>query len=144
MLFCSILFFICNASKFAHPPFLDKHRPYPDCPAGTYVYNDESCESCDPGTYAPQALTGACWNCTAGDYTGVARGATTCSSCNAGEYSINRAVNCSTCGAGTMSETRASSCSTCDQGKWSGEKSSICSECEAGRWSSAGATSCTR
>ena len=56
-----------------------------DCSAGEYVYNDESCELCPTGRYAPSALEDECLECSAGFYTGRQNASTTCSSC--GEYS---------------------------------------------------------
>ena len=72
-LFVNFLLFISNrtspcvttAENIPRPPSAPAPRRA-DCPAGTFVYNDESCESCPSGTYAPQALADACLDCTAG------------------------------------------------------------------------------
>ena len=63
-----------------------------DCPAGTYVSEKKSCEACEAGTYAPSAIDDDCIDCLEGFHTGVALGASTCSSCNAGTYSVGKQV----------------------------------------------------
>ena len=79
------------------------------------MYNDESCESCPSGTYAPSAQKDACLDCNAGFRTGVTTDATTCSSCDGGTYSEGLAVNCSSCTAGTYSGSSSSSCTDCGE-----------------------------
>ena len=64
------------------------------CSPGTYVKNQESCESCESGKYAPVALTDSCLDCTAGFSTGADSGAEVCVACNGGEFSEGLAVTC--------------------------------------------------
>ena len=57
------------------------------CPAGTYVFDETSCEDCTAGKYAPSAQTDDCLVCEEGSYTGKASGSTSCSGCGAGKFS---------------------------------------------------------
>ena len=73
------------------PPPPHTHTPPPPpqrttlpSSAGQYVYNDQSCEICPGGRYAPSAQEDECLECFAGFFTGSPNSSTTCTSC--GEF----------------------------------------------------------
>ena len=72
-------------------------------------------------------------------------GATTCTSCDAGYFSLSASTECSSCLPGKSSLSGQPLCQPCEGGRFSGANaSSSCSECAAGRFSSSeGATSCS-
>lgn len=102
------------------------------CDSGEYALNETQCATCPSGRYAPTAQEAQCLECPEGSYTGVASGATTCSSCEAGKYSTRLSVRCSACPAGKSSSARASSCDECEAGKFaSANASSDCDKCSS-------------
>ena len=136
-----------------------------DCSPGEYTFNKLSCQKCPRGTYAPQALSGECLNCTAGFFASAALGAASCTACGVGTASNlgERAVhNCSACPAGKAQGASgqtscndcstgkasavlgATSCSLCSSGKWSAKGNASCAVCSPGRYSSEGASACQR
>lgn len=62
-------------------------------------------------------------------------GATSCTSCPAGQYEFNL-VSCKDCRAGKFSNEKASTCIPCGSGKVSARKSPVCTVCEAGQYAS--------
>ena len=76
-----------------------------------------ACADCTYGKYAPQALRDDCLECEAGQHTnGAGSAATTCSSCDAGRYSLGLAIACDACTAGQFSRAREGSCTECSPG----------------------------
>jgi len=116
-----------------------------DCDAGEYAYNKTACLTCEAGRYAPQALSDECLVCSAGSHTGEPSKATTCTSCNAGTYSIISAVNCTSCELGKQSSSGSSECALCLVGFYANaEGSSSCTACSAGTITeNSGSSNCT-
>ena len=118
-----------------------------DCAAGEYALNQTSCERCEPGRYAPQALTGSCIDCGMGHYTNLQLGSTLCLPCAAGTVdSTGVAVgNCSRCSPGTYAiAVGLTACADCEAGKFADASgSSSCTACSAGYAAAAdAATAC--
>ena len=78
-------------------------------------------------------------------------GATTCTACDAGEYSADSEVACAVCPAGSitnkLANTGATTCTACDAGEYSADSEVACAVCPAGSitntLANTGATTCT-
>ncbi len=98
----------------------------PHCSAGWY-WNGSSCQICSEGTFS-------------------FNGATSCMSCNIGQYQPNKgASNCLNCPTGTttaaMASTSKTQCTVCESGYVL--KSGVCSPCPAGTYANSGDPICT-
>ena len=129
------LVLLCSLS----PPFAFSH-----CPDGFL-----GSVQCELGKYAPQALSGACLECGAGSRTETIVGATSCTQCDAGEFSLGGVSECQTCPAGSYSPSGSDECIKCDPEFYAESAgSSVCSLCIAGFskgfTSGAGASSCDK
>ena len=115
-----------------------------DCNAGEYAYLGLSCEKCTRGRFAPTPQANDCFLCAAGSHTNNATAATTCTACNAGQFSLGGVVECEACVAGTWSTSGQTSCFFCQKGFYSAAAGTpTCAACEAGTFSAAeGAISC--
>lgn len=114
--------------------------------AGEFAFAKVACVSCPSGTFAPQALTDRCLNCSAGSSTHVSLGATTCSPCDAGSYSASRSVACALCPNGTSAASGQASCGACLPGRYAPAPGrDACDPCAAGQFARVpGAAVCER
>ena len=99
-----------------------------------------NCTACGTGKYVSTACNSTsdalCTSCPVGSFSS-APGASSCSPCAAGKFSLNGASQCSDCGAGRYGTgTGMSTCLTCDAGTFSWMSvSSFCTNCTAGTYS---------
>ena len=95
------------------------------------VLRPSSCETCDPGSVT-NTLTST--------------GATTCTACDAGDYSANSTTACATCVHGSVTDTLtdvgAKSCTACDPGTYTSGPTDTCTACAAGEFSTTPTTPC--
>ena len=116
-------------------------------------------ETCLNGTFSSVGA-GSCISCAAGSYSNTAGGASECTTCDAGKfcsdqavemvdcpagkYSNNGAGACISCAAGSYSNTTggASECTTCDPGTACVDEATEMSVCPPGFFSGAGSASC--
>ena len=131
------------------------------CVGGTYNFNASSlqgrtaCPSGMTSAASSQAKTACKITCDAGTY--LAKSATSCSNCTAGNecagktcnYSDSSTCGISKCTAGTFSGAKAQSCKNCAKGSYSAAGASGCTACQpsgatgtSGTTSAAGSSSC--
>jgi hypothetical protein len=132
---------LCSVGKLSSPDRVS----CADCKAGEYNKENVECASCEPGRYAPQPLSGGCLQCAAGSFTNGEIGATTCTPCNSGFYSLGGVVECAPCPPGQFSTSGQSACIACEAGKWAATSgSSSCTPCALGYDSREGAAECAQ
>ena len=115
------------------------------CLPGQYANASAAeCADCATGQYAPVPLPGECYACGAGLGTNKQSGATLCTPCDAGTFSL-AASNCTSCPAGKHSSTGQALCTNCTPGFVAvAERLSACTACSSGTFaSSPGSTGCS-
>ena len=105
-------------------------------------------QGCGYNKYSAAGATICSW-CETGKYSilpSVYHGPTACIDCEAGKYGLGVALGCATCAAGYYSNSGASSCTKCDVGAFSSAGASACQRCPAAHTTndvgSIGAESC--
>ena len=97
-----------------------------------------NCAQCNPGTFKPEAGSGACYNCQAGKYSSDP-GQSTCLECPVHSGSVAGSTDCF-CVAGYTGFPAG--CAPCEAGKYkSSVGSDFCTDCAAGKFSEASAAS---
>ena len=111
---------------------------------GTYVgfYGASVSTKCFNGTYAAVTGSSTCIKCAAGSIS--FRGATVCTACPAGQYSV-KSLYCSPCNPGSYSGPGSSRCTNCPIGTYAGMYGSAnCTVCGPGSVSTGiGSSTCT-
>jgi len=106
--------------------------------------------NCAAGSYQASVASTSCSSCDAGKYTvtlGVSA-SSSCLSCSSGFYAVESSSSCTSCSAGTyQASTGSTSCSSCLAGSYSAASASVCSNCAAGTFqtgtNSMSCTSCS-
>ena len=84
------------------------------CKAGYYLTGG-SCVACPAGTYKTAADASACLLCAAGTYSNQTARTSTCTQCNANQYSTAGASSCAACPTGSYSTAGSATCKACTQ-----------------------------
>jgi IPT/TIG domain/Tyrosine-protein kinase ephrin type A/B receptor-like len=129
---------------------------FAQCTAGEYIDSSQTqapfCSVCDAGTYSAGAGASVCTPCPAGWYS--LAGQSSCSACIAGTFSVQQlnpstgaiiagATACTNCSAGYVSiGTGSAQCTACEPGRFTDTGAlTYCEECKAGTYASGTASS---
>lgn len=120
------------------------------CNPGSYITHGGSatsnrdCSECPPGSFQDTSNQLGCKQCAEGLGSGI--GASECSPCGLGMYSVSPSRVCEQCPQGTFWDnvsTANTACTACPPGKYSDFKSSLCYPCPPGHYSNPPNVGCT-
>ena len=126
----------------------------PQCTPGHFSQNISApCGVCPAGTYSSQIESRQCTPCSSGSVTDALAetGGSSCTACEAGQFSLVSTEACTTCSAGSVTDsltvTGGTNCTACDAGQYSPGPTAACAVCPAGsatdKLANSGGINCT-